>query len=71
MQRGPGRPKEFDRRVDTRLTDLQLLHLRLRSAAGNQSVAAVLRELISADLRRRLLQEVASGRTEGNPEGAS
>ena len=58
--RGPVKQFHKESRID--LTELQMLHLRLSAAAGNESVASVLRRLISADLRRRLLQEVAGGR---------
>ncbi len=60
MARGPGRPKEFDHRVDTRLTALQVFYL--RHMAGNESVANVIRRLVDQDLRRRLYEEVTRGR---------
>jgi methionine salvage enolase-phosphatase E1 len=53
-----------------RLTRLQLLHLRLSAAVGNESVAAVLRRLIAEDMRQRLLKEVQGVTEEGHSESA-
>ena len=52
--------KTFHKEVRADLTDLQYAYLQM--AAVNQSVAAVVREMITADLRRRLAQEVASAK---------
>jgi hypothetical protein len=56
--RGPAKQFHKEARVD--LTELQ--HWYLRTVAGNESVAAVVRQLITADLRRRLLEEARNVR---------
>jgi hypothetical protein len=56
--RGPAKQFHKEARID--LTNLQFAYL--QTVAGNESVAGVVRELISADLRRRLAQEVASAK---------
>jgi hypothetical protein len=48
--RGP--PKQFTRYKQVDLTEMQFMYL--QSVAGNRSVAALVRELIQADLRRRM-----------------
>jgi hypothetical protein len=55
--RGPVKQFHKEARID--LTELQFTYL--RTAAVNNSVAAVVRELIQADLERRL-QEAANAR---------
>jgi hypothetical protein len=56
--RGPA--KQFHKEALVDLTELQFTYL--QTVAQNSSMAAVLRELISTDLRRRLAQEVASAK---------
>jgi hypothetical protein len=57
--RGP--PKRFTEQTHVGLTELQKQFLELSAAAGNRSVAAVLRRLISAEILRRI-QEARNGR---------
>jgi hypothetical protein len=56
--RGP--TKEFNREVRADLTNAQHLHLRMRALAANQSVAAVLRHLISKDMEATKEEAVAA-----------
>jgi hypothetical protein len=56
--RGPAKQFHKEARID--LTELQFTYL--QTVGGNESVAAVVRELISADLRRRLAQEMTSAK---------
>jgi hypothetical protein len=56
--RGPQKQFHKEARID--LTELQFTYL--QTVAQNSSVASVVRELITADLRRRLTQEVASAK---------
>jgi hypothetical protein len=50
MRRGPGRPRVGDHEIETRVTNAQLLHLRMRAVAANTSAAAVMRALIDKDI---------------------
>jgi hypothetical protein len=55
--RGP--KKQFNSEIRVDLTDAQLLHLRMRAVAANDSVAAVLRELVNKD-RKETEEEIAN-----------
>jgi hypothetical protein len=56
--RGPAKQFHKEARVD--LTEMQFWYL--RTVAGNESAAAVVRRLITEDIRRRLLEEARNVR---------
>lgn len=45
-----GRPKLYDGKIRVPLTSAQLLHLQMRAVAANESVAAILRSLVTKDM---------------------
>jgi hypothetical protein len=63
--RGPAKTFRKEARID--LTDGQFWYL--KTVAGNESVASVVRAMIQRDLQRRLLEEVAHAQRPGTTAG--